>query len=107
MWLVWYLICLSVVTGDEMDTSSCIFNSMCSCSPDQVNPNPSIDSIACYSVPFYKFPCKYEPKIRLRNKHYNFKIIELKYFLHNNMFLLSASRLYWFSDHLKQLLGEL
>ncbi|KAL1514147.1 hypothetical protein ABEB36_003454 [Hypothenemus hampei] len=39
-----------------METSPCIFNSMCACSPDQINPNPSIDNIACYSVPFYKFP---------------------------------------------------
>ncbi|CAH1126142.1 unnamed protein product [Ceutorhynchus assimilis] len=57
MWLTWHLMCLSAVSCDEeAETSSCIFNSMCMCSADQVNPNPSIDSIACYSVPFYRFP---------------------------------------------------
>ncbi|XP_066260002.1 chaoptin isoform X1 [Euwallacea similis] len=56
IWLTWCLALLRTVTCDETETNNCIFNSMCACSPDQINPNPSIDSIACYSVPFYKFP---------------------------------------------------
>ncbi|XP_050296356.1 chaoptin-like isoform X2 [Anthonomus grandis grandis] len=56
MWLLWFILYLSAVFCDDLEVSPCIFNSMCSCSQDQLNPNPSIDSIACFSVPFYRFP---------------------------------------------------
>jgi Leucine-rich repeat (LRR) protein len=40
-----------------LQSNSCGFNSMCTCSPDQHDLNSgSIHTISCLSVPFYKFP---------------------------------------------------
>ncbi|XP_017771104.1 PREDICTED: slit homolog 1 protein [Nicrophorus vespilloides] len=53
------LVLLSLCSKDTsgLQTSSCSFNSMCQCSPDQHDlDSRTISSITCLSVPFYKLP---------------------------------------------------
>lgn len=68
MLLVWTSLMVQLVQIYALQSNSCGFNSMCTCSPDQHDLNSgSIHTISCLSVPFYKFPSEYECQSYVRH----------------------------------------
>nr|XP_015833364.1 PREDICTED: chaoptin isoform X2 [Tribolium castaneum]XP_015833366.1 PREDICTED: chaoptin isoform X2 [Tribolium castaneum]XP_015833367.1 PREDICTED: chaoptin isoform X2 [Tribolium castaneum]XP_015833368.1 PREDICTED: chaoptin isoform X2 [Tribolium castaneum]XP_015833369.1 PREDICTED: chaoptin isoform X2 [Tribolium castaneum] len=57
MLLIWTTLMLHLARICALQSNSCDFNSMCTCTSDQYDPGlRNIHTITCLSVPFYKFP---------------------------------------------------